>query len=83
MRNDIETLLNFEWEYVILDESQAIKNPDAISTKAVQLLKARNRFILSGTPLQNNTYDIYAQFNFLNPGLLGGREFSDMNLLIQ
>ena len=75
VRNDIETLLNFEWEYVILDESQAIKNPDAISTKAVQLLKARNRFILSGTPLQNNTYDIYAQFNFLNPGLLGGREF--------
>lgn len=75
VRNDIETLLNFDWEYVILDESQAIKNPDAISTKAVQLLKARNRFILSGTPLQNNTYDIYAQFNFLNPGLLGGREF--------
>ncbi len=75
VRNDIETLINFEWEYVILDESQAIKNPDAISTKAVQLLKARNRFILSGTPLQNNTYDIYAQFNFLNPGLLGPREF--------
>ncbi|MGB4839344.1 MAG: SNF2-related protein [Saprospiraceae bacterium] len=75
VRNDIETLVNFEWEYVILDESQAIKNPDAISTKAVQLLKARNRFILSGTPLQNNTFDIYSQFNFLNPGLLGGREF--------
>jgi non-specific serine/threonine protein kinase len=75
VRNDIETLLNFNWEYVILDESQAIKNPDAISTKAVQLLKARNRFILSGTPLQNNTYDIYAQFNFLNPGLLGARDF--------
>lgn len=75
VRNDIETLVKFGWEYVILDESQAIKNPDAITTKAVQLLKARNRFILSGTPLQNNTYDIYAQFNFLNPGLLGGREF--------
>jgi non-specific serine/threonine protein kinase len=75
VRNDIETLVKFDWEYVILDESQAIKNPDAISTKAVQLLKARNKFILSGTPLQNNTYDIYAQFNFLNPGMLGGREF--------
>jgi hypothetical protein len=75
VRNDIETLMKFKWEYVILDESQAIKNPDAISTKAVQLLNARNKFILSGTPLQNNTYDIYAQFNFLNPGLLGGREF--------
>lgn len=75
VRNDIESLVKFKWEYVILDESQAIKNPDAISTKAVQLLAARNKFILSGTPLQNNTYDIYAQFNFLNPGLLGGREF--------
>jgi SNF2 family DNA or RNA helicase len=75
VRNDIETMMQFEWEYVILDESQAIKNPDAISTKAVQLLKARNRLILSGTPMQNNTYDIYSQFNFLNPGLLGGREF--------
>lgn len=75
VRNDIERLMKFEWEYVILDESQAIKNPDAISTKAVQLLKSRNKFILSGTPLQNNTYDIYAQFNFLNPGMLGAREF--------
>lgn len=75
IRNEIERLMKYEWEYVILDESQAIKNPDAISTKAVQLLKARNRFILSGTPLQNNTYDIYAQFNFLNPGMLGAREF--------
>lgn len=75
VRNDIDTLTKFQWEYVILDESQAIKNPDAISTKAVQLLNARNRFILSGTPLQNNTFDIYSQFNFLNPGLLGGKEF--------
>lgn len=75
VRNDIERLMKFDWEYIILDESQAIKNPDAISTKAVQLLKSRNKFILSGTPLQNNTYDIYAQFNFLNPGMLGAREF--------
>ncbi len=75
VRNDIETLGSYRWEYVVLDESQAIKNPDAISTKAVHLLKARNRLILSGTPMQNNTYDIYAQFHFLNPGLLGGREF--------
>ncbi|MFZ1751304.1 MAG: SNF2-related protein, partial [Saprospiraceae bacterium] len=75
VRNDIEALVKYEWEYIILDESQAIKNPDAMSTKAVQLLKARNKFILSGTPLQNNTFDIYAQFNFLNPGLLGSKDF--------
>ncbi|MCZ2102068.1 MAG: hypothetical protein LC107_11085, partial [Chitinophagales bacterium] len=49
IRNDIEKLSKCTWEYAILDESQAIKNPDALSTKAVQLLQARNRFILSGT----------------------------------
>ncbi|HLO56389.1 MAG TPA: SNF2-related protein [Saprospiraceae bacterium] len=74
-RNDIESLMSFQWEYIILDESQAIKNPDANTTKAMQLLKSRNKLILSGTPLQNNTFDLYAQFNFLNPGLLGSRDF--------
>ena len=75
IRNDLEQLLKFQWHYVILDESQAIKNPDALTTKAVQLLKSKNRLILSGTPVQNNTFDLYAQFNFINAGLLGNREF--------
>ncbi len=75
VRNDMEALLKFEWNYIILDESQAIKNPDALTTKAVQLLKAKNRLVMSGTPVQNNTYDLYAQFHFLNPGLLGSKDF--------
>ncbi|MEO6668705.1 MAG: SNF2-related protein [Ferruginibacter sp.] len=75
VRNDMEQMLKFNWHYVILDESQAIKNPDAKVTKAVQLLKAQNRIILSGTPVQNNSFDLYAQFNFLNPGILGSKEF--------
>jgi SNF2 family DNA or RNA helicase len=75
VRNDLEQLNGFLWQYLILDESQAIKNPDAQVTKAVQQLRAVNRVILSGTPVQNNTFDLYAQFNFLNPGLLGSREF--------
>ncbi len=74
VRSDIEKLSKVSWHYVILDESQAIKNPDAQTTKAVQLLPAKNRICLSGTPLQNNTFDLYAQFQFLNPGLLGSRE---------
>jgi SNF2 family DNA or RNA helicase len=74
-RNDIEQLTGFLWQYVILDESQAIKNPDARVTKAILQLRAVNRVILSGTPVQNNTSDIYSQFNFVNPGLLGNREF--------
>jgi non-specific serine/threonine protein kinase len=75
IRNDLEHLGQFLWQYVILDESQAIKNPDARITKAIQQLRAVNRIILSGTPVQNNTSDLYSQFNFLNPGLLGTREF--------
>jgi non-specific serine/threonine protein kinase len=75
VRNDLEHLNDFLWQYIILDESQAIKNPDARVTKAVQQLRAVNRVILSGTPVQNNTSDLFAQFNFLNPGLLGSREF--------
>jgi SNF2 family DNA or RNA helicase len=75
IRNDVEMLAEFLWQYIILDESQAIKNPDARITKAVLGLRAVNRVILSGTPVQNNTSDLFAQFNFLNPGLLGSREF--------
>ncbi|MCD6013863.1 MAG: helicase [Flavipsychrobacter sp.] len=75
LRNDLEQMQQFDWSYIILDESQAIKNPDSQTNKALQLLKSKNRMILSGTPVQNNTFDLYAQFNFINPGLLGSREF--------
>jgi non-specific serine/threonine protein kinase len=75
LRSDIQTLLKIPFDYVILDESQAIKNPGSKVAKAACLLKAKNRLCMSGTPLQNNTFDIYAQMNFLNPGLLGSVEF--------
>ncbi len=75
LRSDIQMLLKINFDYIVLDESQAIKNPASKVTKAAGLLKARNRICMSGTPLQNNTFDIYAQINFLNPGLLGSVEF--------
>ena len=75
LRSDIQLLLKVFFDYVILDESQAIKNPSSKVTKAACLLTARNRLCMSGTPLQNNTFDIFAQMNFLNPGLLGNMEF--------
>lgn len=75
MRIDIEELQKHSFHYVILDESQSIKNPEAQVSRAAQLLKAKNRLILSGTPVQNNTFDLYAQMNFLNPGFLGNKEF--------
>lgn len=75
LRNDVETLSGYLWHYIVLDESQAIKNPDARISKTVRELRSVNRIILSGTPVQNNTFDLYSQFNFLNPGLLGSRDF--------
>ena len=75
LRSDIQLLLKIHFDYVVLDESQAIKNPSSKVTKAATLLTATNRVCMSGTPLQNNTFDIYAQMNFLNPGLLGTMEF--------
>ncbi|WP_153797696.1 DEAD/DEAH box helicase [Foetidibacter luteolus] len=75
LRSDIKQFVEVEFDYVILDESQAIKNPASKVTKAACLLNAKNRLCLSGTPLQNNTFDIFAQMNFLNPGMLGSMEF--------
>jgi SNF2 family DNA or RNA helicase len=74
LRSDIKLFLEIPFDYVVLDESQAIKNPSSKVTKAACLLKARTRLCLSGTPLQNNTFDIFAQMNFLNPGMLGSIE---------
>jgi len=75
LRSDIKLLLEIPFDYVVLDESQAIKNPGSKVTKAACLLHAKHRLCMSGTPLQNNTFDIFAQMNFLNPGMLGSLEF--------
>jgi non-specific serine/threonine protein kinase len=75
LRSDIKMLAEINFDYVVLDESQAIKNPASKVTKAACVLKAKHRLCMSGTPLQNNTFDIFAQMNFLNPGMLGSMEF--------
>lgn len=72
--NDIEQLRQRLFGYVILDEAQAIKNPASKRYKAVRLLRSRGRLSLTGTPIENNTFDLYTQMHFLNPGLLGGME---------
>lgn len=75
LRSDIKLLMSVQFDYVVLDESQAIKNPSSKVTKAACLLNAKHRLCMSGTPLQNNTFDIFAQMHFLNPGMLGTMEF--------
>lgn len=75
VRIDIDLLSNYRFNYVILDESQAIKNPSSHITKAVRQLNTAFRLILTGTPLENSTLDLWSQMSFINPGLLGSQSF--------
>ncbi len=75
MRSDIDGLKEREFDTVVLDECQAIRNPDTKQAKASRLLTANHRLGLSGTPVQNTVMDLWSQFQFLNPGLLGGRSY--------
>ena len=59
------------WRYVVLDEAQAIKNPNAKQTEAAKALKANARIALTGTPVENRLGDLWSIFDFINPGLLG------------
>lgn len=75
VRNDIELLKTFKFFYIILDESQYIKNPDSKIYKAVNQLKSKHRLVLTGTPIENSLTDLWSQINFLNKGLLGNLQF--------
>ena len=71
--NDIPFLKDFEFNYIVLDESQAIKNPDSKRYKAMRLLRSRHKLAMTGTPIENNTFDLFSQLSFTSPGLLGGK----------
>ena len=75
IRNDFELLRQHEFFYLILDESQNIKNPGSKTYQAVTRLKAKNRLVLTGTPIENSLSDLWAQINFINKGLLGNLAF--------
>lgn len=68
---DQSMLQNVEWEYVVIDESQKIKNPQTKTYQAVEGLTSDHRLCLTGTPIENSVTDLWSQFNFLNPGMLG------------
>lgn len=74
-RSDEELLSKFFFNYIILDESQNIKNPTSKSFKAIKLFKSRHKLALSGTPIENSVSDIWSQMHFTNPGLLGNYSF--------
>ncbi len=74
LRIDIEKLKEKEFYYIVLDESQNIKNMQAQTSKAVMLMQCRHRLALSGTPIENNLGELYSLFRFLNPTMFGSIE---------
>ena len=74
-RLDVELLRQFYFNYVILDESQVIKNPTSNIAKAVRELKSRHKLVLTGTPIENSTMDLWSQMSFINPGILGTQTY--------
>ena len=75
MLRDIILLRKYRFHYVILDESQSIKNPVSQTAKAARLLEGDHRLVMTGTPIENSTVELWSQFAFLNPGLLGSLDY--------
>jgi superfamily II DNA or RNA helicase len=71
LRRDAARLAEHQFDYVILDEAQAIKNATTASAKAARLLRGHHRLALSGTPIENHLGELWSLFEFLNPGFLG------------
>jgi superfamily II DNA or RNA helicase len=71
LRTDIAELTQIDFDYLILDEAQAIKNADSQAAKAARLLPGRHRLAMSGTPIENHLGELWSIFEFLNPGMLG------------
>jgi SNF2 family DNA or RNA helicase len=75
VRNNLELLQSYKFFYLILDESQYIKNPDSKIYKAINQINSKHRLVLTGTPIENSLTDLWSQINFLNKGLLGNLRF--------
>ena len=71
VRNDADKLAQYEFFYLILDESQTIKNSESKTYKSIMSIRSQHRIVLTGTPIENSLSDLWAQMNFLNRGLLG------------
>ncbi|MCC7530825.1 MAG: DEAD/DEAH box helicase [Candidatus Melainabacteria bacterium] len=74
LRHDFALLSNVDWSTLILDEAQAIKNPDTITAQAAKSLQSEQRICLTGTPVENHLGELWSQFDFLMPGILGSAD---------
>lgn len=81
VRNDIDLLENYDFLYVVLDESQYIKNSESKTYKAMLRLESEFKLTLTGTPVENSLTDLWSQLNFLNNGILGSKKFFANNFI--
>lgn len=75
LRRDIDILGKYRFHYALLDESQAVKNPLCHTARAVRSIRSDHRLVLTGTPVENSTSELWSQFAFLNPGMLGSLDY--------
>ncbi len=75
VRQDIDIISSYNFHYIVLDESQVIKNPSSLVYKSIIQLKSDFKLVLTGTPIENSLTDLWTQLNFVNPGLLGNLNF--------
>jgi superfamily II DNA or RNA helicase len=75
VRNDIDFLTGYRFKYIILDESQIVKNASSKIFSAIKRLDCEHRLVLTGTPVENSLTDLWSQFSFINPGMLGSLRF--------
>ena len=82
VRNDADELSWIEFFYLILDESQTIKNSESKTYKTITGIRAQHRIVLTGTPIENSLSDLWAQMNFLNRGLLGSKNYFKQEFIL-
>jgi SNF2 family DNA or RNA helicase len=81
MRNDIDELQRIPFRLVVIDESQAIKNPTSLTARSLLKIDAAYRLALTGTPIENTLLDVWSQMNFLNRGLLGSYGYFEKHFI--
>lgn len=82
VRNDTDEFSQHEFFFLILDESQNIKNSESKTYHTVTALRSQHRIVLTGTPIENSLTDLWAQMNFINRGLLGSKKYFQQEFLI-
>ena len=82
VRNDVQELSQYEFFFLILDESQYIKNSESKTYKTITGIRSKHRIVLTGTPIENSLSDLWAQMNFLNRGLLGSKNYFKQEFIL-